>query len=115
MSCNIKENVIEVFNPADASRIKDIPITTNEEFSVIVNTADSAKKAWNNSTPNSRKKLIKQFRKAIIQHMDLFIETICSETGKKKFEGMLEIYTSVEHMKHTEKLIPKIFKKNKKF
>lgn len=111
MSCNLKENVIEVFNPTNGQHIKEIPITTDNQFKKIIEKSLKSKNSWNNSTPEFRKKLIKKFRKAIIQNMDLFIETICSETGKKKFEGMLEVYTSVEHMKHSEKLLSKIFKK----
>ncbi|MBC8197824.1 MAG: aldehyde dehydrogenase family protein [Candidatus Marinimicrobia bacterium] len=111
MSCNLKENVIEVFNPTNGQHLKEIPITTDSQFKEIIEKSIESKNYWNNSIPGFRKNLIKKFRKAIIQNMDLFIETICSETGKKKFEGMLEVYTSVEHMKHSEKLLSKVFKK----
>ena len=36
MSCNINKNVIEIFNPTNGTKIKDIPITTNAKFSEIV-------------------------------------------------------------------------------
>ena len=111
MSCNLKENVIEIFNPTNGQHLKEIPITTDSQFKEIIEKSIESKNYWNNSIPGFRKNLIKKFRKAIIQNMDLFIETICSETGKKKFEGMLEVYTSVEHMKHSEKLLSKVFKK----
>ncbi len=111
MSCNLKENVIEVFNPANGQHIKEIPITNDSQFKEIIEKSIESKNSWNNSIPKFRKNLIKKFRKAIIKNMDLFIDTICSETGKKKFEGMLEVYTSVEHMKHSEKLLSKMFKK----
>ena len=33
--------------------------------------------------------------------MDDFIETICSETGKKKVEGLMEVFISLEHMQQS--------------
>jgi acyl-CoA reductase-like NAD-dependent aldehyde dehydrogenase len=111
MSCNLTEKKIQVFNPANGGNIKEIPITSENEFLKIISSAKNEKQKWNESDPKERRKIILKFRKAIVQNMDLFIETICNETGKKPFEGMLEVYTSVEHMNHTEKLLKKIFKK----
>jgi len=111
MSCNLLENNIQVFNPANGQTIKEIQITTEDEFVKIKNVAIKEKQNWNNTSPETRKAIIKKLRKAIVKNMDLFIETICSETGKKEFEGLLEVYTSVEHMKHAEKLLSKIFRK----
>ena len=114
MSCNFIENKIQVFNPANSKVLKEIPITTEKEFLNIVESAEKTKGYWNFNKPKYRKNVIKKFRKAIINRLDDFIATICSETGKKYFEGMLEIYTSVEHMKHAEKLLPILFKKHKR-
>lgn len=111
MSCNLTENKIQVFNPSNGQNLEEISITSEDEFLQIINSSKNEKQEWNESTPGERRKIIKKFRKAIVKNMDLFIETICNETGKKPFEGMLEVYTSVEHMKHTEKLLTKIFKK----
>lgn len=111
MSCNLLENNIQVFNPTNGQTIKEIPITTEDVFSKIKSVANNEKQNWNDTTPAERKQIIKKFRKAIVKNMDLFIKTICSETGKKEFVGLLEIYTSVEHMKHSEKLLSKIFGK----
>jgi len=36
MSCNLKENVIEVFNPTNGQHLKEIPITTDSQFKEII-------------------------------------------------------------------------------
>ena len=37
--------------------------------------------------------------------MDDFIETICSETGKKKVEGLMEVFISMEHMQKSSRYV----------
>jgi hypothetical protein len=42
-----------------------------------------------------------QLQKGIAHRMDDFIETICSETGKKADEGLMEVFISLEHIKQS--------------
>lgn len=114
MSCTLKNGQINCFNPATGEAIESINITTENEFKQICDTAIITKSAWNSSSPGERIQIIRKFRKAIISRMDDFIETICGETGKKPFEGLLEVFTAAEHMKNAEKLTSKIFKKHKR-
>ena len=104
MSCKIDNEKITCFNPSTGNVIKIIDITTKPQFNNICNKAFKIKEEWNQSSPKERSQIIRKFRKAIILKMDDFIDIICKETGKKPFEGMLEVFTSAEHMKNAEKL-----------
>lgn len=114
MSCNLTKDKIQVFNPANGEALKELPITTEQNFLDKIELAKATKDYWNSTKPQYRKKVIQKFRKAIVNRLDDFIDTICSETGKKPFEGLLEVYTSVEHMKHAENLIPILFRKHRR-
>tara|TARA_S200000501_G_C20870102_1_gene763834 strand:+ start:1856 stop:3334 length:1479 start_codon:yes stop_codon:yes gene_type:complete len=114
VSCNLTHDKIKVYNPATGGALRDILITKEKDFLDKVELAKSNKDYWNSTKPKYRKLILQKFRKAIVERLDDFIHTICSETGKKPYEGMLEVYTSVEHMKHAEKLLPIIFRKHKR-
>ena len=56
---------------------------------------------YNYSSFFHRQKLMSQLQKGITRRMDDFIETICSETGKKADEGFMEVFISLHHIKQT--------------
>ena len=85
MSCTLENGQIKCFNPATGEAIKNLNVTTETEFGEICERAIAAKSEWNFSSPKERIRLIRIFRKAVIQKMDDFIEVICKETGKKPF------------------------------
>ena len=105
MSVRISNNTLEVFNPATGEDITSIPMSSLSELDSIFNTAEKAAKSYNYSSFYRRQKLTTQFRKGIVQHMDEFIETICSETGKKPVEGLMEVFISLEHLNQSSQHI----------
>ena len=82
MSVRITESTLNVFNPATGEDISSIPMTSIPQLHSILKSAKDAADRYNFSNFYHRQKLVKKFRKGIVRHMDDFIETICSETGK---------------------------------
>jgi len=105
MSVRISNNTLEVFNPATGEDITSLHMTSLPELDSIFNTAKKAAESYNYSSFYRRQKLTTQFRKGIVQHMDEFIETICSETGKKPVEGLMEVFISLEHLNQSSQHI----------
>ena len=103
MSVRISNNILEVFNPATNEELTSIPMSSLSELDSILNTAQKTKESYNYSSFYRRQKLITQFQKEIVKYMDNFIETICSETGKKPVEGLMELFVSLEHLKQSSR------------
>ena len=103
MSVRISNNTLDVFNPATGEDLISLPITSLSELDSILNTANKTAESYNFSSFYHRQNLMTQFRKGIVRHMDEFIETICSETGKKPEEGLMEVFISLEHLKQSSK------------
>ena len=103
MSVRISNNTLEVFNPATGEDLSSVPITSLSDLDSILNTAREAAENYNYSSFYYRQKLINEFRKGIVRHMDDFIQTICSETGKKEVEGLMEVFISLEHMQQSSR------------
>ena len=103
MSVRISQSTLNVFNPATGEDISSIPMTTIPNLQTILKNAQDAADRYNFSTFYYRQKLIKLFRKGIVRHMDDFIEIICSETGKKEIEGLMEVFISLEHMQQSSR------------
>ena len=105
MSVRISESTLNIFNPANGENISSIPMTTIPELQRILKIAVEAAERYNISSFYHRQKLIKKFRRGIVQNMDNFIETICNETGKKEVEGLTEVFISLEHMQQSSRYI----------
>ncbi len=101
MSVRITNHSLEVFNPATGEDLSTVPITSLSDLDSVLNTAKVESENYNYSSFFRRQKLITQFRKGITRRMDEFIETICSETGKKPVEGLMEVFISLEHLKQS--------------
>ena len=89
---------MEVFNPATGDDLTQISMTTTHDLESILQKAKAVAEKYNYSSFYRRQKLMTQFRKEIVRRMDDFIDTICSETGKKPVEGLMEVFISLEHL-----------------
>ena len=101
MSVRISNNTMEVFNPATGEDLTQISLTTLQDLESTLQIAKTASADYNYSSFFRRQKLMTQFRKRIARRMDEFIDTICSETGKKPVEGLMEVFISLEHLKQS--------------
>ncbi len=113
MSCRLQKNHIEVFNPATGKEIETIQITPFEDVETILEKAKQHTQ-WGALSVKERGKVIKKFQTVVTQEMDNFIDIICAETGKKSSEGLLEIFTSLEHIKESIKIARRTLKKEKR-
>ncbi|MBL7052389.1 MAG: aldehyde dehydrogenase family protein [Candidatus Marinimicrobia bacterium] len=103
MSAIITNQEMKCYNPATGKHLENVPISTSKQIEETFLKSKSAAKSFNLSTISQRKTLMNRFRKAIVNRMDDFIQTICSETGKKQFEAMLEVMISADLMKNQSK------------
>ena len=103
MSVRISNNIMEVFNPATGEDLTQISLTTLQDLESTLQIAKTASADYNYSSFYRRQNLMTRFRKGIVRRMDDFIETICSETGKKPVEGLMEVFISLEHLKQSSK------------
>ncbi|NQU66641.1 MAG: aldehyde dehydrogenase family protein [Candidatus Marinimicrobia bacterium] len=110
MSSTIADQTINVFNPATRESLADIPITSTDELDGLLTHARQSAATWNASSVRHRVAILKRFRKAIVLASEDLIQTICNETGKKHFEGLLEVITSLEHLKRAAISAPRILK-----
>ena len=101
MSVRISNNTMEVFNPSTREELEQISMTTLQELNSILQKAQAGAESYNYSSFFRRQKLMTQFRKGIVKRMDDFVDTICSETGKKPDEGLMEVFISLEHIKQS--------------
>jgi len=113
MSCRLTEKYIEVFNPATGEDLENVPITTPKEIDVILASSKQFTD-WGDFSVKARGKVIQKFQHEVVKEMDNFIETICSETGKKSPEGLLEVFTSLGHVKESIKIARRTLKKDKR-
>jgi len=98
MSVRISESTLQIFNPATGEDISSISMTPISELKTILQNATNEAEWYNFSSFFHRQKLMKKFQKGIVQHMDDFIKTISSETGKKEIESLMEVFISLEHL-----------------
>ena len=103
MSVRITESTLNVFNPATGEDISSIPMTDIPQLQSILQSVKDAADRYNFSSFYRRQKLVRKFQRGIVRYMDDFIETICSETGKKKVEGLMEVFISLEHMQKSSR------------
>ena len=105
MSVRMANNIMEVLSPATGQELARIPITSIDELESCLNIAREGADKYNFSTFYYRQNLMKKFRKAIVKRSDDLVETICSETGKKTIEGLMEVFISLEHLKESTKYL----------
>jgi acyl-CoA reductase-like NAD-dependent aldehyde dehydrogenase len=101
MSVRISNNTLEVFDPATGEDLTQFSMTSVQELDSILQTAKAGAEKYNYSSFFRRQKLMTQLQKGITRRMDDFIKTICSETGKKADEGLMEVFISLEHIKQS--------------
>jgi len=101
MSVRISNNTLEVFNPATGEDLTQFSMTSVQELDSILQTAKAEAENYNYSSFFRRQKLMTQLQRGIVRRTDEFIDTICSETGKKADEGLMEVFISLEHIKQS--------------
>ena len=109
MSGIIKNNILKVLNPVTRKEIASYPISSKEDIkNVISNARDDS--LWRNLSLSKRCRVINQLRKSIVKNKDEIHSTLKNETGKSDFDIVIEIFTTLEHLKEISKIAKKVLK-----
>jgi acyl-CoA reductase-like NAD-dependent aldehyde dehydrogenase len=107
---NFSDSTLEVINPGTGKIVGKVKLTTTAQLDEMLGRSSKIFSYWKQESISSRSLLITKFRKKLISRVDDLVNTICDETGKKSFEALLEIFTSMDHMNHTIRLSKKVLK-----
>ena len=100
MNTNMSIPEIVSVNPATKKTIGSVSLTPLDQLPEIFLQAQKAKTYWTHLQRSKRAKILRNVRKKLVAHMDELSELIASETGKTNWEGFLEVFTTVEHLRH---------------
>lgn len=98
-------------NPATRQEIGSIPITPPEKIDEMFENARESQPQWASLSAQERGQKITAARRRLVQEMDVIGRLLAEETGKTNWEGFLEVFCTVEHMKYMTKKGPKALAK----
>ncbi|HDY75426.1 MAG TPA: aldehyde dehydrogenase family protein [Candidatus Marinimicrobia bacterium] len=90
-------------NPATKETIGSVQTTSLEFIETVFDRAKEGAAEWANLRLTQRSRKIRLVRKMLVAHMDELSKLIAAETGKTNWDGFLEVFTTVEHMRHVSK------------
>jgi len=113
MSAKFSENTLQILNPITNNEVGRFDIPSEE---MIKETIKSVKNdsEWSILTLSKRCSYINRFRKALVKHKDSIHETLKNETGKPDFDILIEIFTTLEHLKEITKIAKKALKTSRR-
>lgn len=82
---------LPVLNPADDSRIAEVPDSTAADARAAVDAAQAALPAWRATPAKQRATLLKRWNDLILQYQDVLGALISQEQGKPLAEGRAEV------------------------
>ena len=103
MSAEFSDNFFKVLNPITNKEVGRFDISSED---IIHKTIKIVKDdlSWSSLSVKKRCYYIKNFRKALVKHKDTIADTISNETGKPEFDILIEIFTTLEHLKEITKI-----------
>ncbi len=87
-------------NPATKKTIGSVQTNPVNQLPPVFERAQKATVSWSSTRLTQRSQTLRLVRKKLVAHMDELSELIASETGKTHWEGFLEVFTTVEHLRH---------------
>ena len=109
MSAYIENNTLSVLNPITKETIDSFSISSKEDINKAISNAANDK-IWRNLSLSKRCYNINKLRKALVKNKDLIHKTLKAETGKPDFDILIEIFTTLEHLKEISKIARKALK-----
>mgnify|MGYP000529493954 CR=1 FL=1 len=103
MSAKFIDNTLQILNPITHDEVGMYTIS-NEQ--VIHETIRKVKSdvSWSSLPLSKRCYYIKKLRKALVKHQTEIHNTLKDETGKPDFDILIEIFTTLEHLKEITKI-----------
>jgi acyl-CoA reductase-like NAD-dependent aldehyde dehydrogenase len=82
----VKENKIEVCNPATSEKIAELAVATEEDVVQAVRQAREAQSLWQEKSFVERAKVLYRYRDLLIDHQEKIADILTAETGKPRAE-----------------------------
>ena len=93
------EKIVSI-NPATKEVIGSVQVNTIESLDTVFKQARTGADEWSRLRLTQRARKIRLVRKNLVAHLDELSALIAAETGKTHWDGFLEVFTTVEHMRH---------------
>jgi acyl-CoA reductase-like NAD-dependent aldehyde dehydrogenase len=116
MSATIETNaagksVLKCFNPATGEPLRELEAHSIEDVDQAIERLHQAAAEYNHVAIKERVRVVRKFRKHLARNLDLIIDSICTETGKKPSESLVEIFGALEIIRFAEKLTPAVLQR----
>jgi len=95
----IDQKIISI-NPATKKPIGSVQTTSPELLEAAFDRAKEGAREWAGLRLTQRARKIRLVRKMLVAHMDELSALIAAEAGKTNWDGFLEVFTTVEHIRH---------------
>lgn len=87
---------LDVFNPSDGSVISRVPLSSQHEVDVAVQSAQRAFPAWSSTPIKERVQVFYRYKALLEQHLDQLAALVNEENGKVMSEAKAEVLKSAE-------------------
>ncbi|HJR43567.1 MAG TPA: CoA-acylating methylmalonate-semialdehyde dehydrogenase [Gemmatimonadaceae bacterium] len=87
---------LDVFNPSDGSVISKVPLSSQHEVDVAVQSAQRAFPAWSSTPIKERVQVFYRYKALLEQHLDELAALVNEENGKVMSEAKAEVLKSAE-------------------
>jgi malonate-semialdehyde dehydrogenase (acetylating) / methylmalonate-semialdehyde dehydrogenase len=91
-------DVLDVFNPATAEVLAQVPLASAEDVQVAVSAASAAFPEWRRTPPQNRIQFLFKFRALLEQHGDEIARQCTQENGKTFAESRAELQRGIENV-----------------
>ncbi len=107
-------STLACFNPSTNEQLQELTTISMTELTATIERSQVAATDFANWPVKARVRRLRQFRRALARNTDVLIEAICAETGKKRMEGLLEVFAALEIMLQSEKAALQVLRKRRR-
>ena len=113
MSAKFIDDTLQILNPITHNEVGRYTIADEENIRKTIAEV-KGDTSWSSLTLSKRCYYIKKLRKALVKHQTEIHNTLKSETGKPDFDILIEIFTTLEHLKEITKIAKTALKISKR-
>ena len=109
----MNRDILSVTNPVSGKKIASLDISTNED---IIQISKESKKylEWSSLSLNKRCNYINIFRKNLVKNRQNIIDVLKSETEKKDFDILIELFSTLDHLKEISKIARRVLRPSRR-
>ena len=109
MSAKFENDLLTILNPITNNAVETFKVSDRVSIEKMINDA-KVDNTWSSLSLNKRCYYINRLRKALVKNKDILHKTLKDETGKTDFDILIEIFTTLEHLKEITKIAKKALK-----